>query len=289
MKKSQIVTLGQDHIAPITRRPGLADPYLKLGRAKMHLNTLDVLLKEFTGPKAYAVRRYEDSKQKRYCFECKLLDVPDDACLTVGDAFYNTRSSLDQLVWSLSGLSGKNPPQTTQFPIFEYPPSMKKDIERWDRQIAGVPAKALDEIKSLQPYHRGDSYKAHPLWRLNAICNLDKHRRVPANGSEVLVTFPNITRGDVLGLQSRGGGAVSTRSPLDFRVEAFDDRHIVSVPIADKAKLQLNPSISFKVNFGQGDARHPDALTICEDTKGLWGIYNFVAEVVLPRFLRFFA
>jgi len=274
-------------MAPIARKPGLADPYLKLGRAKMHLDALDVLLKEFTGPKAYAVRRYEDFEQRRYCFECKLLDVPDPVCLTVGDAFYNMRSSLDQLVWSLSGLSGQNPPQTTQFPIFDHRPSTKRDIERFDRQIAGVPTKAIDEIKSFQPYHRGTSYKAHPLWRLNALCNLDKHRRIPANGSELIVTFPTITQGDVLGLQSRGG-AVSKRNPLDFRVEAFDDHHVVSVPLADKAKLQLNPSISFKVNFGQGDARRPDEFTVCEDGSGLWEIYKFVADVVLPRFLRFF-
>jgi hypothetical protein len=192
----------------------LADPYLKLGRAKMHLDALDVLLKEFTGPKAYTFRRYEDLKQKRYCFECKLLDVPDDACLTVGDAFYNMRSCLDQIVWSLSGLTLANPPQTTQFPIFDHLPSATKDIERFDRQVAGVPTKAIEQIKSLQPYHRGDSYKAHPLWRLNAICNLDKHRRIPANGSEVVVTFPNITKGDVFGLQSLGGWGRG-----DFRAE----------------------------------------------------------------------
>lgn len=285
--KRRIVTVPPSVMAPIARRPGLADPYLKLGRAKMHFDALDALLKDFTGPKAYAVRRYDDLKQQRYCFECKLLDVPDDACLTVGDAFYNMRSCLDQLVWSLSGLTLAQPPETTQFPVFSYVPSKKRDIERWDRQVAGVPSRAIEEIKSFQPYRRGNSYKAHPLWRLNALCNLDKHRRIPANGSEVVVTFPTITQGDVLGLRSRGG-AVSKRNPLDFRVEAFDDRHVVSVPLADKAKLQLNPSISFKVNFGQGDARNPDEFTVCEDGRGLWEIYKFVADVVLPRFLRFF-
>jgi hypothetical protein len=96
-----------------------------------------------------------------------------------------------------------------------------------------------------------------------------------------------MTRGDIFGLPSHGG-AVSGKNPLDLRVEAFDDCHIVSVPLADKRKLQLNPSIIFKVNFGQGDARHPDKFTVCEDGKGLWDIYKFVADVVLPGFLRFF-
>lgn len=286
-KAPKIITLPESRLTFIPKQPGLADPYLKLGRAKMHLDTLDLLLKEFTGPKAYTVRRYDDLEQKRYCFECKLLDVPDEVCLAAGDAFYNARACLDQLVWSLSRLTLANP-QATQFPVFGYLPSTKKDIERFDKQVAGVPPKAIEEIKSFQPYHRGTSYKAHPLWRLNALCNLDKHRRIPTNGSEVIVIFPNLTHGEILGLKSHGNATFSRENPLDVRVEAFDDRHAVSVPLADKRKLQLDPRISFKVNFGQGDALDPDTFAVCEDGNGLWEIYNFVADVVLPRFVRFF-
>lgn len=129
-KAPKIVTLPQSSLTFIPTQPGLADPYLKLGRAKMHLDTVDLLLKEFTGPKAYTVRRYDDLEQKRYCFECKLLDVPDEVCLAAGDAFYNARACLDQLVWSLSSLTVANP-QTTQFPVFGYFPSAKRDIERF--------------------------------------------------------------------------------------------------------------------------------------------------------------
>jgi len=125
VKKSSIVGVQASVIAPMVRVPGLADPYLKLGRAQMHLDALDLLLKEFAGPKAYAVRRYEDFEQRRYCFECKLLDVPDAVCLTVGDAFYNLRSCLDQLVWSLSKRTLDAPPTTTQFPVFDHLPTTK--------------------------------------------------------------------------------------------------------------------------------------------------------------------
>jgi hypothetical protein len=289
VRKSPIVSVhaAASVITPIPTLPGLADPYLKLGRAKMHLDALDLLLKEFTGPKAYAVRRYVDSQQRRYCFECALLDVPDPIPLTLGDAFYNLRSCLDQVVWSLSNRGRKKPPPaTTQFPVFDHLPVAEKDVERFDKQVAGVSSKAVTEIKSLQPYQRGTSFKAHPLWRLNALCNIDKHRRIPANGSELIVNFPDITSGDVVGVQRHGKGVV-IEMPLDLRVDALNDRHIISVPLANKHKLELDPSIRFKVNFGQGDARNPDKFTVCEDCAGLWDIYNFVAEVVLPRFLRF--
>jgi hypothetical protein len=61
----------------------------------------------------------------------------------------------------------------------------------------------------------------------------------------------------------------------------------VSIPIAHKDKLQLDPRITVTVNFGGGDpAIDPDALV--ENRDGLWEIYNFVGDKVLPRFVRFF-
>jgi hypothetical protein len=127
-------------------------------------------------------------------------------CLTVGDAFYNMRSSLDQLVWSLAKRPGGIlDPQHTQFPILETDNSDTR--KRFARQTEGVPTAAQDEIRGFQPFHRGIDCKSHPLWRLNQMCNLDKHRRIPANGSALLVHFPNVTR-DMVGVQSIYGGTI---------------------------------------------------------------------------------
>jgi hypothetical protein len=38
------------------------------------------------------------------------------------------------------------------------------------------PASARSRIESLQPFHRGASYKDDPLWKLNELNNTDKHR-----------------------------------------------------------------------------------------------------------------
>src|SRR5271165_2240571 len=199
---------------------GLVDSHMFLGRAKKHMDALDALLKQFTGEKAYTLTRYDDLEQQRHCLKIKLHDVPDDICLTVGDLFYNMRSCLDQLVWSLAHRVGRIlDPDYTQFPVME-------------------------------SYHRGDAYKAHPLWRLDAMCNLDKHRRIPANGSEIIPTFSNLTRGEVWGIQPIGPGQLAVEFPLDLRFQALDDCHIASVPLAAKHKLQLDPRIPFKVNFG---------------------------------------
>jgi hypothetical protein len=250
--------------------PGLLDPYLKLGRAKVHLEALDVELKRFIRKgKPYAFDRYDDLAKQRHVLRFKHNDVPDTPCLIVGDALYCMRSALDQLLWSLSKLTITSPPTTVQFPIFGHVPRSKKVIKRFRDQVIGVPDKAIDEIKSFQPYHRGASYKAHPLWRLNAMCNLDKHRRIPANGGEILVHVPP------------GTAKLVT-------IESLDDCLIMSIPIAYKAKLQLDPRVTVTVNFGQGDPTiDPDSLV--ENRDGLWEIHNFVGNYVLPRFVRFFA
>lgn len=259
---------------------GLVDPYLKLGRAKKHLDTLDDLLKEFTGDKAYTVTFYDDLKEQRHVMECKLHDVPDDICLTVGDVFYNMRSCLDQIVWSLAFRIGKIiDPDYTQFPVMEVDNSASR--KRLRQQTEGVPEPARDQIMALQPYHRGNAYKSHPIWRLDAMCNLDKHRRIPANGSEAIFKFPKIAQGDILGIQPHGKGVV-IEAPLDLRIEALDNCHKLSVPLRYKGKLQLDPSVPFKVNFGG------TAASFTEDRNGIGEIYQFVSDAVLPKFMRFF-
>lgn len=265
---------------------GLLDPYLKLRRAKAHLDALDELLKPFAGEKAYTITTYPDPKQGRYIAEVKLLDVPDDISLTVGDLFYNMRSCLDQLVWSLARHpGGMVDPRHTQFPIMSS--NSADSRKRFDQQTMGVPDLARGEILALQPYHRGNAHKAHPLWRLDAMCNLDKHRRILANGSEVYCQFARITRRDILGLQPLPGGGVVAQGPLDLRIDTLDDRHIISVPLAQKHKLRLKPDMPFKVNFGIGFGAG-DPTSFVEDRDTIGEIYQFIENTVLPRFVRFF-
>jgi len=36
----------------------------------------------------------------------------------------------------------------------------------------------ISEIELLQPYHHGDQFNLHPLWILNKLANINKHRRL---------------------------------------------------------------------------------------------------------------
>src|ERR1019366_7226563 len=241
---------------------GLVDPLLKLDWAKRHLDALDSLLQSFIDGgegTSYTCSRYDDLEHQEHVLEVRLADIPDPICLTAGDALYCMRSSLDQLVWSLaSAPGGLGSPERTQFPVICKDDSKRR--KRFADQTAGVPALAITEIKAFQPYHRGASYKSHPLWRLNAMCNLDKHRRIPANGSELEIYFPGTVQAHV-------------------KQETTSDCHILRVPLARKHELQFKLPPTFQVNFGGGDPM-TDPSALLETVNGFREMHQFIAENV---------
>src|ERR1700733_5129185 len=163
--------------------PSLADAYLKTTRAKVHLDALRNELDLFRKSKPVAVFRTEDLKRGRYSIRIKITDTPHCIPLILGDLLYCLRSSLDQAIWSLAKLTAPYP-KGTQFPILEKLNASAR--KTFDAYTAGVPARAVRVIESLQPYHRANP-PAHLLWRLNRLCNIDKHRRIPVHGDEVII------------------------------------------------------------------------------------------------------
>jgi hypothetical protein len=194
-----------------------------------------------------------------------LLEVPVHISLIAGDAIYNMRSSLDQLVWSLARLKGI--PERTAFPIIDGAVLTADKLKSFNKSLKDVPPGAVSEIAALQPHHRGAAYKSHPLWRLNEICNLDKHRRIPANGSAAVLNFPTIT---------------PEESASILKIETTDTGFVISAPIAFKDKLDPHSTMQFTVNFGG------DISGITETFRSLNNIRKFIAESVLPKFEGFF-
>jgi hypothetical protein len=166
---------------------------------------------------------------------------------------------LDQLVWCLAKLT-RSYPRNTQFPILG-----KKDDKVFRAQTRGVLAEAATIIKSLQPYTRGDAeaMKSHLLWRLNKMCIVDKHMRIPVYGTAVDFEVPESI----------------------FRFTSWENG-VMNIPLRLKPDLKrymdLNPNTSFEVVFGDSH------LGIECNLEGIDAIYNFVADNVIPRFARFF-
>jgi len=240
--------------------PTLADVYLKTTRARVHLEALRSELDAFRKTNPCRVFRKENHKLGRYEIRVKTEDTPDHIPLIVGDLLYCLRSSLDQLTWSLAKLT-TGYPRETQFPIFDA--FNAKTRKRFAAYTLGVPPRAAKLIESLQPYHRADP-STHLLSQLNRLGNIDKHRRIPVHGDEVIFNFPKMPRALVTALK-------------------FDhDQHMVSVPLALKDQMEVAPMAAFRVIFGDS------VEGVSCDFAGIECIYEFVANSVLPRFGPFF-
>jgi hypothetical protein len=100
--------------------------------------------------------------------------VPDELLivysLIAGDAVQTLRATLDHLAYALAG---KKAGGHTQFPIFS-------DVAEFAQQgvprLAGMSDPAKTAIEGLQPYHAGQQFKSNPLWKINRMSNIDKHR-----------------------------------------------------------------------------------------------------------------
>jgi hypothetical protein len=239
--------------------PSLKHPKLRIERAKEHLDVLYAKIIEFQKMKPFQVTDYKDSKNALYIrkFDIPIIDLR--LAVVAGDAINNLRSALDHIAWQLALTIMERPHDRTAFPIVDKDTAEK--MRRFDSIVRDIPTKAIDEIKMLQPYQRGDAYKDDVLWKLDKLCNINKHRVIPAQGTAIDSKIPK---------------------NIDIRYGTFNNKPAVFMPISVKTKMNLAPQPTLDVIFGSG----VDGLVI--SFRELGNIYNYVRDSVLPRFARFF-
>jgi hypothetical protein len=245
-------------------RVGLTYTQMKLGWADKRLNELKIAVAKFRN-NAYTVRQYDDLENSLHCIWIEQTVTPDDVPMLLGEFAYALRSGLDQLAWQLALITTDKPSGKTCFPVESKCP-LPSD-KRYTEKIRSIPPVALQVIESLQPYRDQSRLKQDPLWQLNKLCNIDKHRqvaighipfRLEAEANVVLTARPN-----------------------------FQNGILVSIPLADKDKLELKievPDIPFGDPIDTADAIADFEITL----DGLRKIYDFVRNDVVPKFEAFF-
>ncbi len=115
--------------------------------------------------------------------------------LAVGDIIQNIRSSLDHAVYHLGESSGyedfAEKSHKSQFPIFGNISNSGNEIvgaEKFQENAINDTIKYLcpaakSIIESVQPFKDGDKFSEHPLWLLNKLSNIDKHRCLHAGAA----------------------------------------------------------------------------------------------------------
>ncbi|MDP2919178.1 MAG: hypothetical protein Q8O43_03030 [Dehalococcoidia bacterium] len=223
-----------------------------------HLNVLNDEIHVFIQSNTPTVKARQ-TQDGAYLARVNFTPPPARLGILVADVFQTLRASLDYLAWELAllNISDGVPYRRTEFPICK---DWDSDTQRRFNEVTQSLAQdARDEIQALQPYHRGNSYNSHPLWVLDFFCNIAKHRSIPMTGTMLDIVQPPGTSFKVLD---------------DVTVEM----------IFPNPKKEFKPDASFTICFGglretQGISLLPQEVIV---------LYNFVTDVVFPKFVRFF-
>jgi hypothetical protein len=231
---------------------------MKAARAREHLDSLCSELQAYYDTKPCVLQEKDDLANNLYRIRINVSDPPERLSLIAGDVFGCLRASLDHLVWSLCTLNSGAYAEYTQFPIMEdnKPSSFKG-------QIKGLAPGAETIIESLQPYHGKDraAIEGNLLWRLNRLCNIDKHRRIPLHGSVTEFKLPASIPQEMVKLDPDGD---------------------ISFPLHMKSQVIVHEMVFFEATFGDSHEG------IECDRRGIEAIYKFVTKDVLPKFDGFF-
>lgn len=236
---------------------------MKTDRAKVHLDALNRELDLFA-KESYTVIAKEDVENSRYVHRYELKPMEPILGMLLGEFLYSVRSGLDQMAWQMATPVARANPKIAKlisFPIFGYPLNAE-GRRNLRKAMSYFPPEIAREMDTLQPYQRKSLFEDHPLWQLNALCNIDKHCVIPINSISVNAFMP--------------------RNPAARFVPLHDeDAFEISVPLEDKRQLDFQPEPTFPIEFGEwnSDLRIP--------REGLAYIYDFIVYRVLPKFSSF--
>jgi hypothetical protein len=193
-----------------------------------------------------------NSQRTQYVFRVEeVIDYPRrEWGVILGEAVHDIRSALDHLVWGFA----KDRSTRTGFPIFD---TRKDWVVRGPGMYWSVSDGLAKILDAVQPYHRGDVDEArkHPLWILNALSNLDKHRAIPA-----IALVADSGEAEIIGY----GGIASLPSIHFIGGARFEKDEVV-------AKARIKPDASgvqpyieakFKMTFDVGFGQIPAAPSI---------------------------
>lgn len=228
----------------------------KILRAEEHLARISTEVKRHKGE--CQIGRRKNVNPSFVDLIAEFPEPPVMLSVIVGDCLYNLRSALDHLVWQLVE---SNPPNRgiarNQYPICRDRLSFDREIK--GHRLDGVPASAKDVIEHLQPYNEGHDYSSHPLWLLDQLINIDKHR---------FLTLTCVTTQDLLGLVKY---RINPHGPLICSVNSVD---------CDNLEKQLKDGLS--IAFKQPPAAGLDVAIQIQV------ILAYLENHLLPSFRSFF-
>jgi hypothetical protein len=259
---------------------------LKINRAHEHLEHLEREIAAWFDGNKHFTHCIEPDPNEPTKLDLKLTadKIPiDPFSLIVGDIVHNIRSSLDYIAFELAcanhGSLSQEEARSSQFPILG-------DVDkngvsgtgparfRSSSMIQYVSSSAQALIESVQPYHLGGKFREHPLWILNELVNIDKHRflHIAAASLQELNISKLIMSKESLRLGETIIGEESTVVASFYNVRPIDPDTTVDMHITPKVGMA----------FGDGPYRQ----WLVHGTLG--NVHTYVAQEVLMPLWKFF-
>lgn len=164
-------------------RVSLEGAWAKLERGKHHADVLRAEIEDAGAPNPNVIplrRAYEPNEGAVIYRIDRVMEVCDHWPLLAGDAIQNFRAALDHLMWQLAILHlGRRPTKkeapNIQFPVITH---ARKLVPGGHRYLTHIRPGDIQVLKPFQPYKRLKRGRLHPLPKLVALSNTDKHRRL---------------------------------------------------------------------------------------------------------------
>ncbi|MEV8147358.1 hypothetical protein AB0O52_04310 [Arthrobacter sp. NPDC080073] len=247
----------------------LPGPALKMQRALRHLEETRQQILEYLQSDPYQISVETDMSTSSYLVTASHVPPPQRIALSFGDFLHNLRSALDHLARIMVNENGGIPidgPGGTTFPILARAKPGIVDIK------GGISMPRLEVLQRIQPHNLGSDYQQHPLWKLNELDNIDKHRVLHvANlvGYSSVAFFP---------LESH-----------DVAITPETNRYSVSLHTTEPQRITVAKEDLHEAARAGG--MHTTTVRLAEDEfcggAHIWGLcdelYNYVRdEVLLP-------
>jgi hypothetical protein len=251
----------------------------RLDRALYHLKNFKAERAAWreTGPHGFWTE-LDDERAKKVIWARVIKPPPVSLSLIAGDCIHNLRAALDHLAYELAvrhhGSSPLPDPfdRRSEFPIFG---DRKWTTSQHRNKIGCIHPRAQAIIKRLQPYNRGNRFRSHPLWQLNALEVMDKHR-LPH-----VVTLNNVSALSFFDPEGIGTNQVETLSGY------FDSSaRIAEYPAFDStgAEVHVHFTAAFDVCFSRGV---PDLLMGKSIVGTLEGFCRYITNEVFQPLQEF--
>ncbi len=157
---------------PVSANHPLIGPYLKVARAKSHIEDLATQIAAFHSRTPYSVIKEENAISGDLNFKVSIREeIPIGLSTVIGDAIHNLRAAFDLMACEIVALNGGGTTKA-QFPVLS---TSKEFAAKHQGHIRGASEEAIGVIESLQPYHGG---RNQAIWTLHQLDIRDKHRMI---------------------------------------------------------------------------------------------------------------